>query len=996
MVSRPLLRILPLVVTAAAFFGMSGTALATGDSPPVCVPFTQSVAPYPASREVVVLKPFAFCTDPDHDLLTYSVTGGSKGSLDTSDIGEGSFTYAPANGATGDDNLSLVAIDPAGARSQPVAITMRITSANQPPICLDDPFVYSVAKNKAQLFSGHCYDPDLIDNDGTPAHTPIYNVLPPSHGNASPANGGFNYVPAHDYLGPDTIHYTMTDAEGATSAGAGSTLVNVVAANAPTCPPQALFQRAGRDIVFQTTCSDAAHTPLNQFTYALVPGASPQNDGWIDNHDGTFTLHPLSPGAFVDSFSYTATSFAGTSNPANVTVQYQVGYNSAPTCTSLNPDNMFAHASRPQTFQFQCTDGQQDPITLVANNGAHGTFDAPVQTPGTNIWTAVYHPTNPGYEGSDEISVIAHDDQGGVMADPLVVDFTIISDANEQAPACDPGSFKVHNNDSQGAIYAPTCTDAENDALTSTLGSGPGETPQHGTVTGPDINGAFTYIPNAAYVGPDSFVVHVSDGIKTTPVNVAVTVLPPNHPPTCANVSLPADHSAATTFNLLAQCSDPDVGDTITVVLDSATAHGQIAGPGPTGAVVYTPTLGFAGGDDTFTYHVFDTSGATSGTMTATVHVDRVPTCTAPTPSPSLVAHNKTLTASPCTDADADVLSYVSAVDPSHGTLSTNNGQLVYKPTVGYSGTDTFQVEADDQRGGISNAIAINVKVAADAPPSCTAHTYTIAAGTSQAVPLGCTDPDGDTVTPSIVRPPSHGFLSVIKNGSVTYTPNAGFGGADSFTYRGTDSDPAKATSPTVTVSFTVTGGTTPTVPVGGPPPPPPGSTTTTTTTKTPPPTDHHVTTLKEIAEKILKHSAAQVDIGFGRTTVPAFVATGVGSTLKVSGRSSVYLVYFCTCTLTVNQVLKGGGTPHTAAAKKGTTTKVKLDLAKQQASKVTLKLSAGQYKALTKGGTITLKVTFTTTGPKPKNKKQKPKTVKKVRTWHVKAAKAKTKAKRR
>ena len=127
MVSRPLLRILPLVVTAAAFFGMSGTALATGDSPPVCVPFMQSVAPYPASREVDVLNPFAFCTDPDTDLLTYTVSGGTKGTLDTSDIGEGSFTYAPATVPPATTTFRSSRIDPSGARSQPVAITMRIT-----------------------------------------------------------------------------------------------------------------------------------------------------------------------------------------------------------------------------------------------------------------------------------------------------------------------------------------------------------------------------------------------------------------------------------------------------------------------------------------------------------------------------------------------------------------------------------------------------------------------------------------------------------------------------------------------------------------------------------------------------------------------------------------------------------------------------------------------------------------------------------------------------
>ena len=72
----------------------------------------------------------------------------------------------------------------------------------------------------------------------------------------------------------------------------------------------------------------------------------------------------------------------------------------------------------------------------------------------------------------------------------------------------------------------------------------------------------------------------------------------------------------------------------------------------------------------------------------------------------------------------------------------------------------------------------MNVVAAADDAPTCTAASFTFATGTSKAVTLTCTDPDGDTVTPSIVRLPTHGTLTAVKNGQVTYTPDAGFGGA--------------------------------------------------------------------------------------------------------------------------------------------------------------------------------------------------------------------------
>jgi DNA-binding beta-propeller fold protein YncE len=53
---------------------------------------------------------------------------------------------------------------------------------------------------------------------------------------------------------------------------------------------------------------------------------------------------------------------------------------------------------------------------------------------------------------------------------------------------------------------------------------------------------------------------------------------------------------------------------------------------------------------------------------------------------------------------------------------------------------------------------------------------------------LGCQDPDGDPVTLSIGTAPVNGTLGAIgAGGNVTYTPTAGYIGADSFTYRGSD-----------------------------------------------------------------------------------------------------------------------------------------------------------------------------------------------------------------
>ena len=77
--------------------------------------------------------------------------------------------------------------------------------------------------------------------------------------------------------------------------------------------------------------------------------------------------------------------------------------------------------------------------------------------------------------------------------------------------------------------------------------------------------------------------------------------------------------------------------------------------------------------------------------MTATVHVDRSRSARPRRRRRSRSLHNKALSFSPCTDPDNDTLSYVSDVDPAHGTLSTVNGKLVFTPTSGFAGADQFR-----------------------------------------------------------------------------------------------------------------------------------------------------------------------------------------------------------------------------------------------------------------------------------------------------------------
>ena len=101
----------------------------------------------------------------------------------------------------------------------------------------------------------------------------------------------------------------------------------------------------------------------------------------------------------------------------------------------------------------------------------------------------------------------------------------------------------------------------------------------------------------------------------------------------------------------------------------------------------------------------------------------------------------------------------------------------------------TIEVEARSSDGSTSTeTFTINVTDVNEAPVAI-ADSFTLNANTS--VNLGVLsndfDTDGDSLSSIIETPPSNGTLTQLADGSIVYTPNPGFFGTDSFTYRASD-----------------------------------------------------------------------------------------------------------------------------------------------------------------------------------------------------------------
>ena len=176
------------------------------------------------------------------------------------------------------------------------------------------------------------------------------------------------------------------------------------------------------------------------------------------------------------------------------------------------------------------------------------------------------------------------------------------------------------------------------------------------------------------------------------------------------------------------------------------------------------------------------------------------------------------------TDADSDPLTATGATQPANGTVTVAaDGGFTYTPAAGFAGTDTFTYRANDGKttsAATTVTITVERAVPGNRAPTAGADAYEAVAGQVLTVPapgvlMNDADADGEALTATDLTQPTRGTVVLARDGSFTYTPNAGFTGTDSFTYRASD---GKATSAPATVTITVkpAGGGTATTAVSG------------------------------------------------------------------------------------------------------------------------------------------------------------------------------------
>jgi VCBS repeat-containing protein len=158
-------------------------------------------------------------------------------------------------------------------------------------------------------------------------------------------------------------------------------------------------------------------------------------------------------------------------------------------------------------------------------------------------------------------------------------------------------------------------------------------------------------------------------------------------------------------------------------------------------------------------------------------------------------------------DLPGDGSQFNATVDsqPLHGSVALSaNGGFTYSPGGGFSGTDVFTYHVND---GLQDSRIARVKIGNTAPVATADSGYVALNDLPLSVPLTSgvlandTDSEGDPLFAVLNQGPAHGTLQLNADGSFLYSAVAGYIGSDSFTYRATD---RYATSGVATVTLDV------------------------------------------------------------------------------------------------------------------------------------------------------------------------------------------------
>ncbi|EOV0915761.1 tandem-95 repeat protein, partial [Vibrio parahaemolyticus] len=585
-----------------------------------------------------------------------------------------------------------------------------------------------------------------------------------------------------------TISASVSDGVNPTASDSDSLIVNRVN-DAPNVENAIANQVLSED--FDTYTIDLNEV-FKDTDSSLEFSVSGNNSIQISIVNGVATITPTADWNGKETITFTA------KDPSGESVNQTVDFTVAPV-VDIEADSADVVEDTPTIINVLGNDTFESTDKVVSLDAENGPKNGTVIV--NNDGTVTYTPDD-NYVGEDTFTYIVT--SGGVSESTTVsVDVTPENDA----PVAKDDTAITDEDTPVTIDVLPNDTDVDGDKLSVESVSVPKE---QGTVE--VVDGKLVFTPAENFNGDAEITYTVTDGQLTDEAKVTVTVNPVNDAPTIkvdAVESITEDAVSIDTVVAALTVRDTDTPeDQLTVSLEN-NSNGYFVLVG--NEVKLTQAGVDAVNNDELNLKDLTISASVSDGVNPTAsdsdslivnRVNDAPTVENAIADQELSEDFATYTID-LNDAfkDSDSALNFSVSGNSNVLVSIENGIATVSPTADWNGSETLTFTATDPSGeSISQTVNFTVAPVAD----IVADKATVVEDTSTVIKVLGNDTfegDGKVVSLDTNNGPANGTVSVNPDGSVTYTPNDNYHGADSFTYIVTSGGVSESTTVNVDVT---------------------------------------------------------------------------------------------------------------------------------------------------------------------------------------------------
>ncbi|NET00249.1 MAG: tandem-95 repeat protein [Sphaerospermopsis sp. SIO1G1] len=745
-------------------------------------------------------------TENNIDITTVEISTSPTNGTASVDETTGEITYTPTGDFSGEDSFTYTVQDGDGGTSNAATVNVTVTPVNDNPVATDD--TATTSEDRSVIINVLNNDNDIDGN----LDLNTLQIVQPTNGTTTyiSSTGEIVYTPDSNFFGNDSFTYTIQDTEGGTSNVATVNLTVNSVNDVPIAVDDDDTQPEDTEEVPFTIDEDTSITiDVLDNDVDVENGIDPETvtiedqplNGTvsINNNTGQITYTPEANFFGNDSFTYTVQDTnEATSNPATVDISV----------TSVN-DNPVANDDT------ATTEIGKSVIINVLNNDSDIELDnltVSVENPNSANAELFVNPLTGEITYTPEINFIGNDSFEYTITDAnggtatANVNVTVTTEDIINPDPIDNNNFTTQEDTS---IIIDPREDGENaDNIPENAIITFSDTPRNGTVTVNEDTEEITYTPDENFFGTDRFVYTISGGSQLINETINITIEAVNDTPIAVNDSVTTNEDASVIINILDNDTEveDDIND-INITVETEARNGTVE-INSNGTITYTPEDNFFG-IDRFTYFLEDEDGAVSNVARVEVTVDQINDIPVAVDDEVTTEQGSSLVIDVLSndsdvEGEIDVSTIQFATQPTNGSvqLISSTGEVIYTPNADLIGADSFtytvrEINDDDDSNEIANGATSNIaNVTINVDPinvAPVANDDTVTTDEDTTVEIDVLGNDVDTnfdiSSVQIGSNPNNGTVSVNSTGTISYTPNSNYAGADSFTYTVQDED---------------------------------------------------------------------------------------------------------------------------------------------------------------------------------------------------------------